>query len=61
MPNVPTSSFTYNGKTYLRTELDNVYDTMTHEMIGVWDRANHEIIHAFDDDEEDDMYFSDEE
>jgi len=61
MPNVSTCSFTYNGKTYLRTELDNVYDNLTHEMIGVWDRANHEIIHAFDDDDEDDICFSDEE
>jgi hypothetical protein len=58
-PNFPTTSFTYNGRTFLRTETDNVYDTMTHEMIGVWDHANHEIICAFDEDEE--MYFSDEE
>ena len=55
----PRSSFSYNGKTYLRTETDNVYDNMTMEMIGVWDHANHEIIYAFDDD--DDMCFSDEE
>ena len=54
----PRSSFSYNGKTYLRTETDNVYDNMTMEMIGVWDHANHEIIYAFDDD---DMCFSDEE
>jgi hypothetical protein len=58
--NFPTTSFTYNGRTYLRTETDNVYDTMTREMIGVWDHANHEIIHAFDEDEEE-MLFSDEE
>ena len=58
-PNFPRTSFTYNGRTYLRTETDNVYDPMTHEMIGVWDHANHEIICAFDEDEE--MYFSDEE
>jgi hypothetical protein len=58
-PNFPRTSFTYNGRTYLRTETDNVYDNMTHEMIGVWDHANHEIICAFDEDEE--MYFSDEE
>ena len=58
--NFPRSSFTYNGRTFLRTDTDNVYDTMTHEMIGVWDHANHEIIHAFDEDDED-MLFSDEE
>ena len=58
-PNFPRTSFTYNGRTYLRTETDNVYDNMTHEMIGVWDHANHEIICAFDEDEE--MFFSEEE
>ena len=57
--NFPTSSFTWNGKTYLRTELDNVYDNMTFEMVGVWDHVNHEVITAFDDDDE--LYFSDEE
>jgi hypothetical protein len=51
--NFPTSSFSWNGKTYLRTEMDNVYDNITFEMV-----VNHEVIHAFDDDE---MYFSDEE
>ena len=56
--NFPTSSFTWNGRTYLRTETDNVYDNLTFEMIGVWDHANHEIICAFDDDDE--MCFSDE-
>ena len=56
----PTSSFTWNGKTYLRTELDNVYDSLTYEMIGVWDHVNHEVICVFDE-EEDGMYFSDEE
>ena len=56
----PTSSFTWNGKTYLRTELDNVYDNLTLEMVGVWDHVNHEVICAFDE-EEDGMYFSDEE
>jgi hypothetical protein len=56
----PTSSFTWNGQTYLRTELDNVYDNLTYEMIGVWDHVNHEVICAFDE-EEDGMYFSDEE
>lgn len=55
---VPTDSFSFNGKTYLRTETDNVYDNLTHELIGVWDHANHEIIAAFDDDE---LYYSDEE
>lgn len=55
----PASSFTWNGKTYLRTELDNVYDNMTLEMVGVWDHVNHEVICAFDDDGE--LYFSDEE
>jgi hypothetical protein len=59
-PNFPRTSFTYNGRTYLRTETDNVYDNMTLEMIGVWDHANHEIICAFDEDEEE-MFFSDEE
>ena len=53
---VPTDSFSFNGKTYLRTETDNVYDNLTHELIGVWDHANHEIIAAFDDDE---LYYSD--
>jgi hypothetical protein len=56
----PASSFTWNGKTYLRTETDNVYDTLTLEMVGVWDHANHEVICAFDE-EDDGMYFSDEE
>lgn len=56
---VPTESFSYNGKTYLRTETDNVYDNLTHELIGVWDHSNHEIITAFDADDE--LYFSDEE
>ena len=56
--NFPTSSFSWNGKTYLRTELDNVYDNLTFEMVGVWDHVNHEVISAFDDDE---LYFSDEE
>ena len=54
----PASSFTWNGKTYLRTELDNVYDNLTLEMVGVWDHVNHEVICAFDDDE---LCFSDEE
>ena len=56
---VPTNSFSYNGKTYLRTETDNVYDNLTLELIGVWDHANHEIIAAFDEDDE--LYFSEEE
>jgi hypothetical protein len=55
---VPTTSFTHNGTTYVRTETDNVYDNMTNELIGVWDHANHEIIAAFDDD---DLYYSEEE
>jgi hypothetical protein len=59
---VPTTSFTHNGKTYLRTETDNVYDNLTYELIGVWDHSNHEIIAAFDDEDEDEeLYFSDEE
>ena len=58
MPNYPRESFTYNGKTYLRTETDNVYDTMTLEMIGVWDHLNHEIITAFDDEEVDGLWLS---
>ena len=61
MPNYPRQSFTYNGKTYLRTETDNVYDTMTLEMIGVWDHLNHEIITAFDDEEVEELWLSDEE
>jgi hypothetical protein len=60
MSSVPTASFTYNGKTYLRTETDNVYDNLTYELIGVWDHSNHEIIATFDD-EADELYFSDEE
>jgi hypothetical protein len=60
MTNYPRSSFSYSGKTYLRTENDNVYDTMTFELIGVWDHLNHEIITTFDDDE-DELLFSDEE
>ena len=61
MPNYPRESFTYNGKTYLRTETDNVYDTVTLEMIGVWDHLNHEIVTAFDDEEVDELWLSDEE
>ena len=48
---VPTTSFSYSGKTCLRTETDNVYDNLTYELIGVWDHSNHEIIAAFDDEE----------
>ena len=59
MPNYPRSSFTYSGKTYLRTENDNVYDNLTLELIGVWDHLNHEIITSFDDDDE--LWMSDEE
>jgi hypothetical protein len=61
MANYPRSSFSYSGKTYLRTENDNVYDTMTLELIGVWDHLNHEIIISFDDDEVDELWMSDEE
>jgi hypothetical protein len=64
MPRVPTTSFSYSGKTYLRTETDNVYDNLTHELIGVWDHSNHEIIAAFDDEEVEEveeLWFSDEE
>ena len=62
MANYPRSSFSFSGKTYLRTENDNVYDTMTLELIGVWDHLNHEIITTFDDEEEvDDLWMSDEE
>jgi hypothetical protein len=60
MPNFPRSSFTYSGKTYLRTETDNVYDNLTLEMIGVWDHLSHEIITAFDEDVEE-LWVSDEE
>ena len=61
MPNYPRESFTYNGKTYLRTETDNVYDTMTLEMVGVWDHLNHEIITAFDNEEVDELWLSSDE
>ena len=61
MPNYPRSSFTYSGKTYLRTENDNVYDNLTLELIGVWDHLNHEIITSFDDDDENELWMSDEE
>jgi outer membrane biosynthesis protein TonB len=61
MSSVPTTSFSYNGKSYLRTETDNVYDNLTLELIGVWDHSNHEVISAFDDNEDDELYFSDEE
>jgi hypothetical protein len=61
MDNYPRSSFSYSGKTYLRTENDNVYDTMTLELIGVWDHLNHEIITSFDDDDENELWMSDEE
>jgi len=61
MPNFPKVSFSYNGQTYFRTETDNVYDNMTLEMIGVWDHLNHEIITAFDDEEVEDLFMSDEE
>jgi hypothetical protein len=60
MHNCPRKSFTYNGATYLRTETDNVYDQLTLELIGVWDHLNHEIITAYDE-EEDDIWMSDEE
>ena len=61
MANFPTHTFSWNGQTYLRTETDNVYDTMTFEMVGVWDHSNHEIIYPFDDEEDDEMLFSEEE
>jgi hypothetical protein len=62
MPNFPRVSFSHSGRTYLRTETDNVYDNMTLELIGVWDHLNHEIITSFDDEEEiEELWFSDEE
>ena len=63
MSNFPRSSFSYSGKTYLRTENDNVYDNLTHELIGVWDHLNHEIITTSDDEEEEleELWMSDEE
>ena len=62
MPNYPRSSFSFSGKTYLRTENDNVYDNLTLELIGVWDHVNHEIITTFDDEEDvEDLWLSDEE
>jgi hypothetical protein len=60
MPNFPRASFTFNGATYLRTETDNVYDPLTFELVGVWDHLNHEIITACDEEEED-IWMSDEE
>ena len=60
MSGFPRVSFTYNGATYLRTETDNVYDPLTMELVGVWDHLNHEIIVAFDE-EEGDIWISDEE
>ena len=60
MSGFPRVSFTYNGGTYLRTETDNVYDPLTLELVGVWDHLNHEIIVAFDE-EEGDIWMSDEE
>jgi hypothetical protein len=60
MSGFPRVSFTYNGATYLRTETDNVYDPLTLELVGVWDHLNHEIIVAFDE-EEGDIWMSDEE
>ena len=60
MHNCPRKSFTYNGATYLRTETDNVYDQLTLELVGVWDHLNHEIITAYDEEEED-IWMSDEE
>jgi hypothetical protein len=59
--NFPRVSFTHSGQTYFRTETDNVYDNMTLELIGVWDHLNHEIITAFDDEEVEELWFSDEE
>ena len=62
MSNFPRVSFSHSGKTYFRTETDNVYDNMTLELIGVWDHLNHEIISSFDDEEEiEELWFSDEE
>ena len=63
MSNYPRSSFSYSGKTYLRTENDNVYDNLTHELVGVWDHLNHEIITTSDDEEEEleELWMSDEE
>jgi hypothetical protein len=34
---------------------------MTLELIGVWDHLNHEIITAFDDEEVEELWLSDEE
>jgi len=61
MSGFPRVSFTYNGATYLRTETDNVYDPLTLELVGIWDHLNHEIIVAFDDEEDGDIWMSDEE
>jgi hypothetical protein len=61
MPTFPRVSFSHSGQTYFRTETDNVYDNMTLELIGVWDHLNHEIITAFDDEEVEELWLSDEE
>ena len=61
MPTFPRVSFSHSGQTYFRTETDNVYDNLTLELIGVWDHLNHEIITAFDDEEVEELWLSDEE
>ena len=60
MPNFPRRSFSCSGKTYFRTETDNVYDNLTLELVGVWDHLNHEIVTPFDDEDIDELW-SDEE
>jgi len=60
MSNFPRTSFSCSGKTYFRTETDNVYDNLTLELIGVWDHLNHEIVTPFDDEDIEELW-SDEE
>lgn len=60
MSNFPRVSFSCSGKTYFRTETDNVYDNLTLELVGVWDHLNHEIVTPFDDEDIEELW-SDEE
>ena len=59
MSNFPRRSFSCKGKTYFRTETDNVYDNLTLELVGVWDHLNHEIVTPFDDEYIEDLWMSD--
>ena len=56
MSNFPRTSFSCSGKTYFRTETDNVYDNLTLELVGVWDHLNHEIVTPFDDEDIEELW-----